>query len=100
VQPAQNQETQETRCLIQGDGLNIRATPDLKGPLVATLERSDTVIRRMTVIGREGRPWALIEVPGDESSSGWVSDKYLTCQGSLPHEARSHRRGGYYYGMR
>jgi hypothetical protein len=105
VPPAQNKDTL-TRCLIQGDGFNIRETTDLEGDLVATLERSDTVIRHRIVTGREGRKWALIEVPGDEGSSdggykGWVSYKYLTCQGSQPHEAssRPQRRVGY-YGMR
>ncbi len=91
--PAQNKET---RCLIQGDGLNIRETPDLEGEPVAVLEPSDTVIRRKIVIGREGRKWALVEVPSDEGSAdggykGWVSYKYLTCQGSQPHEAQSSR---------
>jgi hypothetical protein len=36
IVPAQNKDTQ-TRCLIQGDGLNIRETPDLEGDLVAAL---------------------------------------------------------------
>jgi hypothetical protein len=95
VVPAQNKDTQ-TRCLIQGDGLNIRETPDLEGDLVAALEPSDTVIRHKIVTGREGRKWAYVEVPGDEGSSdagykGWVSYKYLTCQGSQPHEAQSPR---------
>jgi Bacterial SH3 domain len=98
VPPVQNKDTQ-TRCLIQGDGLNIRETPDLEGDLVATLERSDTVIRHRIVTGREGRKWAYVEVPGDDGSKGWVSYKYLTCQGSQPHEARPQRRVRY-YGMR
>jgi hypothetical protein len=90
VVPPQNKET---RCLIQGDGLNIRETPDLEGDLVAALEPSDTVIRHKIVTGREGRKWAYVEVPGEEGSSdggykGWVSYKYLTCQGSQPHEQR------------
>jgi Bacterial SH3 domain len=96
VVPAQNKDTQ-TRCLIQGDGLNIRETPDLDGNVVAALESSDTVILHRVVTGREGRRWAHIEVPNDgEGSSdggyeGWVSYKYLTCQGSQPHETQSSR---------
>jgi hypothetical protein len=36
VVPAENKDSQ-TRCLIQGDGLNIRETPDLDGNVVAAL---------------------------------------------------------------
>jgi hypothetical protein len=97
----QNKDTQ-TRCLIQGDGLNIRETPDLEGPLVATLEPSDMVTLGKIVTGREGRKWAYVQVLEDDASSdgrynGWVSYKYLTCQGSQPHEApRLQRRVRYY----
>ena len=97
VVPAENKDAHQTRCLIQGDGLNIRETPDLDGNVVAALEPSDTVILDRVVTGREGRGWAYIEVPNDgEGSSGggyegWVSYKYLTCQGSQPHEAQTSR---------
>jgi hypothetical protein len=50
VTPAQ--KGTQTHCLIQGDGLNIRKTPDLNGDVVATLERSDTVIRHQVVTVR------------------------------------------------
>jgi hypothetical protein len=43
VVPAHDTKKDPVRCLIQGDGLNIRETPDLDGPLVAALEPSDTV---------------------------------------------------------
>jgi hypothetical protein len=71
VVPAQNKDGQQTRCLIQGDGLNIRETPDLDGNVVAALEPSDTVILHRVVTGREGRRWAYVETPNDgEGSSG------------------------------
>jgi hypothetical protein len=86
-------QIKETRCLIQGEGLNIRENPDLDAPLVAILEPSDMVSLGRIVTGPEGRKWAWVEVRGDEGSyKGWVSFKYLTCQGSRPHEApRLHR---------
>ena len=79
------QGTSQTRCLIQGDGLNIRATPDLNGNLVATLEPSDTVFLGRVVIGRENRRWAYVEVDGEGDLGGWASFKYLSCQGDKPH---------------
>jgi hypothetical protein len=92
------EDVHQTRCLIQGDGLNIRERPDLSGDVVAALEPSDTVILGRVVTGREGRKWAYVAVPNDgEGSSsggyeGWVSYKYLTCQGSQPHEGAPQRR--------
>jgi hypothetical protein len=104
VVPAGNGgDSHQTRCLIQGDGLNIRDRPSLYGNKVAALEPSDTVTLGWTINGDDGRRWAHVttEGEGDGQYEGWVSAKYLTCQGDKPHESRPRaRRVHYYYAPR
>jgi hypothetical protein len=102
VVPADGRETtNQTRCLIQGDGLNIRDKPSLYGNKVAALEPSDTVLLSRVINGQDGRRWAFVSTQAGEGDSeayeGWVSYKWLTCQGDKPHEAaRPHRARRYY----
>jgi hypothetical protein len=102
VVPADSRETtNQTRCLIQGDGLNIRDKPSLYGNKVAALEPSDTVTLGRVINGDDGRRWAFVTTQMGEGDSdtyeGWVSYKYLTCQGDKPHEGAPHRRRVRYY---
>jgi hypothetical protein len=99
VVPAGNGgDTHQTRCLIQGDGLNIRDKPSLYGNKVAGLEPSDTVTLIRVINGDDGRRWANVSTGEDDSYyEGWVSYKYLTCQGDKPHEAPRRRQVRRYY---
>ena len=66
VVPADSKEVNQTRCLIQGDGLNIRDRPSLYGSKVAALEPSDTVTLGRVINGDDGRRWAQITTEGGE----------------------------------
>ena len=67
VVPAGNGgDAHQTRCLIQGDGLNIRDRPSLYGNKVAALEPSDTVTLGRVINGDDGRRWAQITTEGGE----------------------------------
>jgi hypothetical protein len=92
-------DAHQTRCLIQGDGLNIRDRPSLYGDKVAALEPSDTVTLDRVINGDDGRRWAHVTLPLGEDNyyEGWVSYKYLTCQGDKPHEAPHRARRVHYY---
>jgi len=87
-------EAQKTYCLINGDGLNIRETPDLNGALIGALEPNDKVVLHQIITGKDSRKWAYVDVVDeanmvDPPTSGWASYKYLTCQSNQ--QGQAHR---------
>ncbi|MDH5786408.1 MAG: SH3 domain-containing protein [Chromatiales bacterium] len=59
--------------VVLGDGIRVRATPGLKGNVIATLP----VGKIVTILDSTQRAWLLIEADIDgETVEGWVSRRY------------------------